>query len=99
MSAAISDPVSILESKMPSLRLSEREGPRPVESRQRGNARVADRKSAERFAGLAPNRQPGDAAVDDCGAEPATVGELGDQRVGNIFDRAVNQDLVVGRRG
>ena len=42
MSAAITDAVIIFENKLPSLRLSEREGPRPVESRQHGNARVAD---------------------------------------------------------
>ena len=37
------------------------------------------------------------AAVDERGAEPPAVGELVDDRVGNILDRAVDQDLVVRR--
>src|SRR4051812_24650118 len=99
MSAAISNAVMVFESKLPSLRLSEREGPRALETGQRGHPRVANGQSAESVASLAADREASDAAINDRGAETAAIRELRDDCLGNSFDRPVDQDLVVRRRG
>src|SRR6478672_3667906 len=97
MRTAIRDAETSFETKMKPLCELKREGPRPLEARQCRNPRVADGQRAKCVAGLAADGKAGDAAVDDRRAEPAAVGELVDEIVGNIVNRAVDQDLVVRR--
>src|SRR6185369_16444677 len=59
---------------------------------------IAERQTAERFAGLAPDRQASDSAIDQRCSKPAAVGELVDNRVGNSSDRTVDQDPVIRRQ-
>src|SRR6185503_14887100 len=68
---------------------------RPAEAGQRRNARIADGQGAESAAHFPPDGQPGDSAVEDRATEAPTLGQLLDNRIGNIFDRAVDQDLLV----
>ena len=53
--------------------LSECKFARSREARERRHARVRNRQIAECAAGLAPNDQPRDAALDQCGPKPAAV--------------------------
>src|SRR5207253_3572279 len=93
-SPAISDPVRILRNTDSPL---ETESFRPAEARQRRRSGIAEGEVTERAAGLAADDQASDAAIDQHRAELAAVRELIDDCVGNDLDRAIDQDLLVGR--
>src|SRR5438270_11069434 len=73
------------------------EGLGTAEAGQRRNARLADGQIAGRAAGLSTDDQPGNPAIDDRRPEPTAVGKLIHQSIRNIFNRTVDQDLVVRR--
>src|SRR6476620_1759309 len=97
MSAATSDAETSFETKMKPLCVSERESPWALEARQCRDARVANGQSTESVAGLAPHRQASDATVINRNADPSTVRELMDDRVRNIFNGPLDQDLIIRR--
>src|SRR4051812_530118 len=77
--------------------LLESERPRASEAGQSGDTRIADGKITECAPGLAADDEPGNAAIDQCCSKAAAVAKLIDDRIGNIFHRTIDQDLVVGR--
>ena len=70
---------------------------RANEPRQRRGAGIADGIITESAARFPADDQPRDRPADQRRAKPATFGQLGDDRVGNEVDRAVDQDEIVGR--
>jgi len=64
----------------------------PREARQRGASGIADGEKSEGAASLSADDEPRDAAIDQRRSEPAAVGELPDDRIGDMFDSAVDQD-------
>ena len=66
-------------------------------SRENRDARVGQGQVTECAARLAADDEARDSAVDERGAEPAPVGKLRDEHIGNIFDGAIDQDEVEGR--
>src|SRR6476646_8232094 len=72
---------------------------RALESGQRRSCRVGNGNTPEGTGHLATNHQASDSSIDHSGAKASTVGQLVDQLIGNMFDRAVDQDQVVRRTG
>src|SRR6476620_11707241 len=70
---------------------------RTIEARQYRCAKIANGKIAECAAGLASNDKPRNGTAQQGSAKAASVGELVDKRVGQMADRAVDEDLIVGR--
>src|SRR3954468_12438133 len=91
--AAISEPVIILESTRGEP--LECECLRTGKAGKHRHARIADREIPEGDAGLAAHYKASDAAIYKGRAEAPSIRELFDQRLGNIFDRTVDQDLIV----
>jgi hypothetical protein len=97
---AISAPIRELERIfLSTLRPIESESFRPGEARQRRNAGIGEREIAEGDARLAANNEASDSAIGERGAQPPAFGELIDDRVRNLLDRSIDQNLVVGGAG
>ena len=73
------------------------ENPWGLETRQRRDIHVAEGAQRHRAGGLDALDKPGDAAFAPRRDQLAAFGELRCQRVGKLFDRAVDQDAVDGR--